>query len=747
MVSCYGHVRDLPKNELAVDLEHDFAPSYVVTREKAALVARLTRQARTAREVLLACDSDREGEAIAWHLTEALQLPAAKSKRITFQEITKKAILKAVSAARDIDMDLVNAQQARRVLDRLVGYTLSPLLWKKIRAGLSAGRVQSVAVRLVVEREKLLQEFVPQPYFNVEGVLLLPDGQELTGSISQPLGTYEEVGSFLEAVRTGQLSIEEVSQKSGYSNPPPPLTTAALQQEASSKLGFAVKRTMSLAQRLYEEGYITYMRTDAVTIAEDALQEAAAYIRQEFGDSYHTLRRYEQKSAVAQEAHEAIRPTQLSRESLASEDTALNKLYELIWRRTLGSQMAAAQIDRTVATIGMTGRSEKLEAKGEIITFPGYLALYKTAAGKDRALPSIQAGTPLQVAWMEGKECLTKPSKPRYTEASLVRELEARGIGRPSTYAPIITTIQQRGYVTLTSLPGEEKLMRYQRLEEGHLTAGERQELFGKEKAKLFPTDIAWTVNQYLVHHFPDIINYDYTAHVEEELDQIASSRQEWVAMLRRFYGALEKELKKAQATEESITSPVRELGVHPSTGEKVYARLSRKHGPLLQLGDGEGEKKPRFASLPEGALLSTITLEVALELFAFPRTIGELSGSPVSVHLGKFGPYLKHTDRFYSILPPYTPQSVTLEEAAEIIHAQASQARKQLIRTFPEDPSIEVRVGRFGPYLRTSAGNIKLPREQDPAALSYEEAVHLMQTSRPSAAKGKRKPARKPAT
>ena len=735
--SCNGHIRDLPSKELAVDVEDGFRPHYVVHKEKKEVVAKLSQLAHEAGEVLLASDDDREGESIAWHLTKALDLDHVKTQRIVFREITKKAIQEAVTHPRDIDMALVHSQQARRILDRLVGYDLSPLLWKKIKTGLSAGRVQTVAVRLVVERERLIRAFTPKESFQVTADFKLPGGTLLQGGLKTALKSHEEAHELLEKCQKADFTIQQVQKKAGTENPSAPFTTSSLQQAASSKLGYSVSRTMVLAQRLYEEGHITYMRTDSMNLSEEVLTKAEKEILRHYGKQYHHLRRYKTKSKGAQEAHEAIRPTHLENK-VVSQDRDLQRLYLLIWQRTLASQMAAVKLERTTAHIQPSTTPHTFIAKGEIVTFDGFLALYEDAAKKRaKALPKVEEGTKLALESMKARAHFSKPSEARYTEASLVRELEAKGIGRPSTYAPIIHTIQQRNYVVRESREGKERTCRVITLQKGKIATDEEKEVYGTEKNKLFPTDIALSVNDFLVKKFKDITDYQFTAHMEEKLDKIAHKEQQWQAMLQEFYTDFAPKVSQAQEQDAGVDF-VRTLGEDPATGKPVIARLSKRYGPLVQLGSLEAEEKPRFASLRSGQLLEDITLEEALVLFQLPRTVGDFEEHPITAQIGRYGPYLKHQDKFYSLSKDHDVYKIEQKEAIEVIKEKRVAEAQSLVKTFPEDPTIQVRKGRWGHYIKAAKGNFKINKDLDPTQLTLEACQQIIENAPPPRKRGR---------
>ena len=731
VISCNGHIRDLPKKTIAVDIEGGFHPQYIINPEKKAIMKQMSSLAKQASEVLLASDDDREGESIAWHLTQALALNKKKTQRIVFREITKKAIKEAVTHPRTINMDLVYSQQARRILDRLVGYEISPLLWRKIKAGLSAGRVQTVAVRLVVERERAIRTFVPTPSFQVSARFTLPDGTPLEGHLQSNLSTYEEAQTWLTACQKARFIIQDIQKKPGIKNPAAPLTTSTLQQLASTKLGYSVARTTTLAQRLYEEGHITYMRTDSVNLSEEVLSTIGEIITKEYGKAYHTLRRYKTKSKVAQEAHEAIRPTRVD-QKIVTQDPSLQRLYTLIRTRTLASQMTAVSLERTTVVIQPDNQNQPFITKGEIITFDGFLALGKENKEKsNKALPLVTVGDDLSLAWMQAREHFTKPPKGRYSESSLVAELEEKGIGRPSTYAPTIHTIQQRNYVVRDSREGEKRTCRLLTVAKGKVTASQEEETYGTAKNKLFPTDIAMTTNDFLVKKFKDITNYKFTAEMEDNLDAIAHKKQGWQAMLTKFYKDFSPKVAAAMEADRGVDL-VRTLGNDPTTGKVVMARLSRRYGPMVQLGELDGDEKPRFTSLRSDQLLETITLEEALVLFQLPRNVGTFETMPIIAQIGRFGPYLKHHDKFYSLGQEHNVYTIEEKEAIEVIEAKRKAEAASLIKTFPEQPDLQVRKGRWGYYLKTAKGNFKIDAKIDPTTLTHE-ACHKIIAEAPT--------------
>ena len=655
--SSFGHVRDLPKGNNAIDIENGFKPTYVVSSDKKDVIAQLKKLAKEAEMVWLASDDDREGEAISWHLTEALNLNDSKTRRIVFREITKNAILNAINTPRGIDMDLVNAQQARRILDRLVGFELSPVLWKKIKTGLSAGRVQSVAVRLVVEREREIEKFKSEATFKVTAQFDV-QGKTLEAELPKKFKTEEEAQTFLEKCLGADYTIENLEKKPLKRSPAPPFTTSTLQQEASRKLSFSVAQTMTVAQRLYEAGKISYMRTDSLNLSDEAIQGASNAIQNSFGERFVKTRRFKTKSAGAQEAHEAIRPTDFT-QMTASSDRNEQRLYELIWKRAIASQMADAEIEKTTATIGISTQPEKLIATGEVIKFEGFLKVYiESKDDEDEAqdddikgmLPPMSIGQMIGLRQMQATQRFSRPA-PRYTEASLVKKLEEMGIGRPSTYAPTISTIQKRGYVEKDSREGKERKYRVLSLQKDQISSQTKTEITGAEKAKLFPTDTAMVVNDFLVEHFPNVIDFSFTARVEAEFDEIAQGHEQWEKMLEKFYEKFHARIESSETINRADVSGARELGTDPVSGEKVIAKLGR-FGPYVQLGEENTEtgEKPVYASLRKGQFLESITLEEALELFKLPRVIGNFEDKEMIAAIGRFGPYIRHNSKFYSL-------------------------------------------------------------------------------------------------
>ncbi|HEY8402927.1 MAG TPA: type I DNA topoisomerase [Cytophagaceae bacterium] len=734
--SSYGHVRDLPKGDSAIDIENGFKPTYEISDDKKEIVNQLRKLAKEAEMVWLATDDDREGEAISWHLKEALKLDDKNTRRIVFREITKQAILNAIQSPRGIDIDLVNAQQARRVLDRLVGFEISPILWKKIKTGLSAGRVQSVAVRLVVEREREIEKFVPTSSFKVTALFDVGKGKTMAAELAERFPTEEAAMAFLEKCKGADFSIKNLEKKPAKKSPAAPFTTSTLQQEASRKLGFSVAQTMTLAQRLYESGKISYMRTDSVNLSDFAIEAAKAEITKAFGKEFVEVRRYKTKSESAQEAHEAIRPTDFSAHEVEG-DRNEQRLYELIWKRAIASQMADAQIEKTVATIGISTVPQTLTATGEVIKFEGFLKVYIESTDDDEAdeeakgmLPPLEIGQSLTLGHLKAIERFTRPAA-RYTEASLVKKLEEMGIGRPSTYAPTISTIQKRGYVIKENREGKERNYRELVLSKNTIQKLDKKEITGQEKAKLFPTDVAMIVNDFLVQHFPNITDYSFTATVEKEFDEIASGKIQWDKMLANFYGAFHKKVEKTESVDRASVGTSRELGVDPVTGEKVIARLGR-FGPIVQIGEADEEtgKKPRFASLRKGQLIETLTLEEAMDLFKLPRETGMFEDKPMTVAIGRFGPYIKHDNKFYSLGKEDDPLEVSEARCIEIIQAKRKADAEKLIKEFPENEEVKILNGRWGPYIQVGKKNVKIPKDREPQSLTLEECLALAENA-----------------
>ena len=730
--SSMGHIRDLPKGVGAIDVENNYEPTYEVSPDKKDVIAKLKQLSEDAEMVYLASDEDREGEAISWHLKEVLDLNDKKTRRIVFTEITKKAILNALESPRGIDVDLVNAQQARRVLDRLVGYELSPILWKKIKTGLSAGRVQSVAVRLIVDRERAINEFQSKSSFKVKALFILEGKKHLIAELPKKFESEEEAMKFLEVCKGAIYTVKNLEKKPSKRSPSAPFTTSTLQQEASLKLGYSVIRTMTVAQKLYEAGKISYMRTDSVNLSEDSIKAATEQISKNFGQQYVNERRFQNKSSGAQEAHEAIRPTDFS-VTQAGADEGQQKLYDLIWKRAIASQMANAEIEKTVATIGISTTPETLTASGEVITFDGFLKVYMDASDEDddedakNMLPPIALGQELNLGDMRARQEFSRPQA-RYTEASLVKKLEELGIGRPSTYAPTITTIQKREYVVKEVREGRERNYKVLTLKDDKISEELLTEITGAEKNKLFPTNTAMVVNDFLVEHFPDITDFSFTSSVEQEFDEIAAGKLEWKKMIDNFYKPFHKKVKVTELVERSAAGKNRELGVDPKTGKNVYVKLG-KFGAYVQVGenpDDNGGEKPKFASLRPGQFIENISLEDALELMKLPRQMGDFEEKPVVVAIGRFGPYVSHDKKFVSIPKDLDPYTITYDKSVELIQNKRIADANRTIKLFPENPDIQVLNGRFGPYIKAGTKNVKIPKDKDPKELTLEECVEL---------------------
>ena len=729
--SSFGHVMDLSKKNLGVDIENGFIPNYEISIDKKKIVSELKKLAKSAEMVWLASDEDREGEAISWHLFNALKLDESKTKRIVFHEITKTAIVKAIENPRGIDKKLVDAQQARRVLDRLVGFELSPLLWKKVKPALSAGRVQSVAVRLIVEREEEIKNFKVTSSYKVVAKFEVENNKgkaKFIAELPKRFKTKKEAIEFLERCKDAEFEISNVEKKPGKKSPAPPFTTSTLQQEASRKLGFSVGNTMRVAQKLYESGKITYMRTDSLNLSNLALGMAKNQITELYGEEYVKTRKFSTKIKGAQEAHEAIRPTYMNNKS-AGGDASQMKLYELIWKRTIASQMSDAQLEKTNVTVDISTTKEKLVAKGEVIKFDGFLKVYLESTDDENndnqknILPPLNKGEKLQLNEMMADERFTKYS-PRYTEASLVKKMEELGIGRPSTYAPTISTILKREYVVKEDRDGRKRDYNVIILKSKKINEEVRSEKTGFEKAKLFPTDIGSLVNKFLLEFFDNIMDYNFTASVEKEFDEIAAGQKKWNKMIKEFYGPFHA---KVESTLENAKkySGERLLGVDPKTGLNIFVKIGR-YGPIAQLGDTESEEKPKFAGLKKDQSIETVTLEDALELFKFPRSIGEFEEKEMTVAIGRFGPYVKHNSLFFSLSKTDNPMSVTRERAIEIIEAKRQKDKENTIREFDEDPTVKVLKGRFGAYIKIKTKNFKIPKGTDPESLSFKDCIKI---------------------
>lgn len=741
VASSYGHVRDLPKGDKAIDIKNRFKPTYEVTPDKKEVIKQLKSLVKDSEMVYLASDDDREGEAISWHLKEVLNLKDNQTKRIVFREITKNAILKAIENPRQIDIDLVNAQQARRILDRLVGFELSPILWKKIKAGLSAGRVQSVAVRLIVEREREIEKFNSKSSFRITALFDVK-GKTLAAELPKKFDIQQDAEDFLQKCIGADFTIENLEKKPGKKSPAAPFTTSTLQQEASRKLGFSVGQTMSVAQKLYEAGKITYMRTDSVNLSEDAKLAAKNEINSAYGSDFHQSRKYTTKSEGAQEAHEAIRPTDFSKHDTSGERNE-QRLYELIWKRAIASQMSDAQLEKTVATIKISTTTEKLIASGEVIKFEGFLKVYledtddepdDEESGNKGLLPPLNIGELLNPLELKGKETFSRAA-PRYTEASLVKKLEEMGIGRPSTYAPTISTIQKREYVIKESRDGTERDYVEMKVSDKQFSKQTKKEIAGADKNKLFPTNIAMVVNDFLVEHFPNVIDFSFTAKVEKEFDDIAHGGQNWEDMIENFYGKFHSKVELTANVARADINSSRELGTDPKTGKKVIARLG-KFGPLVQIGEQDDEEK-QFASMKKGQFIENITLDDAMELFKLPRDVGNFEEKKIVAAIGRFGPYLRHDNKFVSLGKELDPLSITTEEAIQLIKDKREADEKKHIKSFTENPEIEILNGRWGPYIKMGKNNFKIPKGKEAESLSYAETIEIIE-NQPEKKKGR---------
>ncbi len=755
--SSFGHIRDLSKKKLGVDVDDNFKPDYEISPDKTKVIRDLKKLAKDAETVWLASDEDREGEAIAWHLQESLGLKESQTKRIVFHEITKNAILDAVQNPRSIDINLVNAQQARRVLDRLVGFELSPVLWKKVKPSLSAGRVQSVAVRLIVERENEIKDFTSKSSFKISGIFY-PKGETISAknSFSAELpsrfDSKDDAENFLKLCVSSDFSITDIEKKPAKKSPAPPFTTSTLQQEASRKLSFSVSKTMLVAQQLYESGKITYMRTDSVNLSNMALGSAHNEIESIYGAKYAKTRKYATKSKGAQEAHEAIRPTYINNHT-AGENRDQQRLYELIWKRTIASQMSDAELERTSITIDVSKAKQNFVAKGEVIKFDGFLKVYLESRDDEDAeeqkgvLPQMAIRQVLMAKEITAQQRFSQ-HLPRYTEASLVRKLEELGIGRPSTYAPIISTIQKREYVVKEDRDGVERQFVFMKLSDGTITDELKTEKTGYEKGKLFPTDIGKLVNEFLVRYFDKIMDYNFTASVEQQFDKIAEGTMVWQDMLKTFYGPFHANVEDTLENSEKVKGE-RILGVDPASNKNVIARIGR-FGPMIQLGeaDPDSEEKPRFAGMKKNQSIETISLEEALELLKFPRVLGSYEDAEMTVAVGRFGPYVRHKSKFFSLAKTDDPAIISAERAVEIIIAKREQEAKALIKEFEEDKEIKVKVGRYGPYVSKGKKNYRIPKTVEPEKLSYEDCLKLIEEGDKGKSKtASKKPAAKKTT
>ena len=750
VMSSFGHIRDLKKKNFGVDLD-TFRPEYEIPADKVHVVSELRAAAKKTETVWLASDEDREGEAISWHLAEVLKLDPAKAQRIVFHEITKPAILSAIEHPRHIDLNLVDAQQARRVLDRLVGFKLSPVLWRRVRPSLSAGRVQSVAVRLIVEREREIEQFVSEAAYQVTALFELParageNPVQIKATLNRAFATEKEAEDFLEACKKADFIVESVVKRPTKRTPAPPFTTSTLQQEAARKLGFPVAMTMRVAQTLYEAGLITYMRTDSMNLSDLCLNACGPVITEEMGADYHQRRHYHTHAKGAQEAHEAIRPTDMRREQIEGTPQE-QRLYTLIRKRTLASQMADAQLEKTTVCVNVSGREEQFVTTGEVVLFDGFLRIYRESVdteaeneGEGGLLPHIEEGEQLSRLEITARERYTR-QPPRYTEASLVHKMEELGIGRPSTYAPTISTIQQREYVVKGDREGSPRQIHVLTLAQDNIVPSTLEERAGADKGKLLPTDIGTVVNDFLTANFPDIMDYNFTANVEKDFDDVAEGNKEWTSLIRQFYTDFDPLVTRAMEERNELRVGERELGIDPKSGKVVKVRIGR-YGPMVQIGTAEEEEKPLFATLPKDKSMASITLDEALELFKLPRALGEYEGKTVVANTGRFGPYINHDKKFVSIPKGEDPLEISLERAIELILSKREAEEKSHLKTFDEEPELEIRAGRFGPYIAYKGKNYKIPKAQaDRAAeLTLEECRKIIETPAPSKAKTTRK-------
>ena len=736
VLSSYGHIRDLKTKQFSIDIEHNYAPQYEIPADKKKLVSELKAESKAAKMVWLASDEDREGEAISWHLYEVLGLKPENTRRIVFHEITKTAILHAIETPRSIDMNLVNAQQARRVLDRIVGFQLSPILWRKVKPALSAGRVQSVAVRLIVEREREIQDFVSEAAYRVTANFILPDGKTiLKAELNRRLKTKEEAQAFLEACQHATFTIDDISKKPVRISPAPPFTTSTLQQEAARKLGYSVSQTMMIAQRLYESGFITYMRTDSFNLSDLALGTAKEAILESYGEKYYKFRQYHTKSKGAQEAHEAIRPTYIAKAEI--DGTAQErKLYDLIRKRTIACQMADAELERTTISVDISGLKEKFVATGEVVVFDGFLQVYHESTDDDQEkeqgntlLPAVHLQDALQLKEATATERFTQ-RPPRYTEATLVRRLEELGIGRPSTYAPTIQTIQNREYVIKGDKEGTERAYSILTLNKKGIQESTKTEMVGADRNKLMPTDIGIVVNDFLMEYFQLVMDYNFTAKVEKEFDAIAEGEENWTKVIDNFYQAFHPVVEQTAAIRTEHKVGERQLGIDPKSGKPVFVKIGR-FGPVAQIGESNPEKdneKPQFATLLKGQSIETITLEEALKLFELPRTVGEYEGKVVVAAIGRFGPFIRHDGKFVSIPKDKNPISITLEEAIELIQQKREKDENRFIKKFEEDPELEILNGRYGPYIAYKGKNYRIPKTgYTPAEMTLADCMKLV--------------------
>ncbi len=740
VMSSYGHIRDLKKKEMSIDTD-SLEPEYEIPEEKEKLVKELKSNAKKAEKIWLASDEDREGEAISWHLCEVLGLDEEKTNRIVFHEITKPAILEAIEHPRHIDMNLVNAQQARRVLDRLVGFKLSPVLWRKVKPALSAGRVQSVAVRLIVEREREIQNFKSESFYSVNGIFAITNADGSQTEVRALLGTrfktHEEVEQFLEKCKEATYTVQSVSKKPLKRTPAPPFTTSTLQQEAARKLGFTVSQTMMVAQHLYENGRITYMRTDSVNLSGLCINASKEEIKNLYGEEYSKSRQYRTSSKGAQEAHEAIRPTYMNQTEI--EGTAQEKkLYDLIWKRTIASQMADAEIEKTTVNIAVSGTDEQFIAQGEVVKFDGFIKVYRESIDDEELqeeelshiLPPLKKGQELTRREIQAIERFSQ-GPVRYTEASLVHKLEELGIGRPSTYAPTISTIQQREYVHKGDKKGEERTYTIDTLKGKQIKQSVRKEMVGSDKGKLLPTDIGIVVNDFLMDNFKDIMDYNFTAKVERDFDKIAEGGEKWTTMMKHFYKSFDPNVEKTMNARQEHKAGERQIGIDPKSGRPVFVKIGR-FGPVVQIGSAEDNEKPQFAQLPSDKSMETLTMEEAMDLFKLPRTIGDLEGSPVTIGTGRFGPYILHQKKYTSLPKDTDPMTITLEEAIALIKEKRQQDEKRHLKTFEEDSKLEIINGRYGPYIAYDGKNFRLPKNmyQRATELTYDECMKIINSS-----------------
>ena len=739
VMSSYGHIRDLKKKEMSIDTT-TLEPEYEIPEEKEKVVKELKSNAKKAEKIWLASDEDREGEAISWHLCEVLGLDEEKTNRIVFHEITKPAILEAIEHPRHLDMNLVNAQQARRVLDRLVGFKLSPVLWRKVKPALSAGRVQSVAVRLIVEREREIQNFKSESFYSVNGIFAITNADGSQTEVRALLGTrfktHEEVELFLEKCKEATYTVESVSKKPMKRTPAPPFTTSTLQQEAARKLGFTVSQTMMIAQHLYENGRITYMRTDSVNLSALCINASKEEIKSLYGEEYSKSRQYRTNAKGAQEAHEAIRPTYMNQTEIEG-TVQEKKLYDLIWKRTIASQMTDAEIEKTTVNITVSGSNELFVAQGEVVKFDGFIKVYRESLDDEEQqeeefshiLPPLKKGQELTRREIQATERFSQ-GPVRYTEASLVHKLEELGIGRPSTYAPTISTIQQREYVHKGDKKGEERTYTIDVLKGKQVKQSVRKEMAGSDKGKLLPTDIGIVVNDFLMEHFKDIMDYNFTAKVEQDFDKIAEGKEKWTSMMRHFYKSFEPNVEQTLNARQEHKAGERQLGIDPKSGRPVFVKIGR-FGPVVQIGSADDNEKPQFAQLPSELSMEAMTMEEALELFKLPRTVGDFEGSPVVIGTGRFGPYILHQRKYTSLPKGTDPMAVTLDEAVALINEKRQQEEKRHLKTFIEDSKLEVIDGRYGPYISYDGKNFRLPKNlhQRAATLTYEECMTIINT------------------